>query len=196
MRRRPRQAAGDHRRQPLPVASHAGLPTRSPSPAASGFGGRPEQAAFPVTRETSDPPVPQDREHPGAPRPRGPARPATSRRTGKSAASAARQDQRPPSGPCGAETSRNCQTSGLPRVPCLEPAGPPLSPYRPRCPRAGCGHCRAGPAPVLTWLASPCRTGDGPDLLPNRLPGAAGCRLCVCSTACYGLTPRCREVKR
>ena len=167
MRRRPRQAAGDHRRQPFPVASHAGLPTRSPSPAASGFGGRPEQAAFPVTRETSDLPVPQDREHSGCTGPHGPAGPATSRWTGKSAASAARQSQRPPSGPCGAETSRNCQTSGLPRVPCLEPAGPLLSPYRPQCPRAGRGHCRAGPAPTLTWLASPLQNRRRAGCLPN-----------------------------
>jgi hypothetical protein len=195
MRRRPRQAAvatdSNHSRRPAMLARRRGRqasrqwlrrPTRTgglpgypgnqrpPGPAGPGAFLRPRTSR---SRRTSDIPVSRE-----------------------SAASAARQDQRPPSGPCGAETSRNCQTSGLPRVPCLEPAGPLLSPYRPQCPRAGRGHCRAGPAPVPAWLASPCRTGDGPDLLPNRQPGAAGCRLCVCSTACYGLTPRCREVKR
>jgi len=40
-------------------------------------------------------------------------------------------------------------------------------------------------------------TGYGPDLCPYRQPGATSCRACrMFPIACYGLTPRCREVKR
>lgn len=40
-------------------------------------------------------------------------------------------------------------------------------------------------------------TGHGPDPCRYRQPGATGCRAChMFPIACYGLTPRCREVKR
>jgi len=63
----------------------------------------------------------------------------------------------------------------------------------------------AGPWPLLSrtrsgadlagqHLAGP---GYGPDLCSYRQPGATSCRVCrMFPIACYGLTPRCREVKR
>ena len=64
------------------------------------------------------------------------------------------------------------------------PAGPGPLPSRTRS-RAGlAGQHLAG-------------TGYGPDLCPYRQPGATSCRACrMFPIACYGLTPRCREVKR
>ena len=196
MRRRPRQAAGGHKnnhsRWPAMLACQRGRQARPPVASAADPNRRPSRLpgkpATSLSRRTGSTPVardltvPQDQRHPGGP---GNQQPPLPGRTNDL-----------PQGPVVPKPPETARQAGFRESHVLEPAGPPLSPYRPPCPRAGRGHCRAGPAPVLTWLASPCRTGDGPDLLPNRLPGAAGCRLCVCSTACYGLTPRSRVVKR
>jgi len=177
-------------------ARRAGLPTRSPRLAASGFGGRPEQAAFPATRETSDLP------DPAGPRASRRRRMSQSRRTSDIPASPGTSSLRCPAGPATSlgsvvpkppETARHV---GSPRVPCLEPAQSLF--------RLLTGHdararavATAGLVPRKRrpgWSAPQDRRRAGS--LPNRQPGAASCRPCVCSTACCGLTPRCREVKR
>jgi hypothetical protein len=73
----------------------------------------------------------------------------------------------------------------------------PCPPYQPPLPR--------GPWPLLSRTRSRADlagqhlagTGHRPDLCPYRQPGATSCRACrMFPIACYGLTPRCREVKR
>jgi hypothetical protein len=101
--------------------------------------------------------------------------------------------------PSGAWTSRPAQAriagsrGSVPRHR-VKPCPPPYQPPLPR----GCGHCLAEPGPG-TGLAGQhlAGTGYGPVLCPYRQPGATSCRVCrMFPIACYGLTPRCREVKR
>ena len=101
--------------------------------------------------------------------------------------------------PSGSWTGRPAQARmcGSSRVRAPAPRQALSAPYQPPLPR-GRGHCLAEPDPGLTWLASTSpESGYGPDLCPYRQPGATGCRACrMFPIACYGLTPRCREVKR
>ncbi len=104
-------------------------------------------------------------------------------------------------------------------TPSAHPVPGPVVPHKPalrtlasRCPgsasspvRPLISHASAGPWPLLSrtrsgadlagqYLAGP---GYGPDLCPYRQPGATSRRVCrMFPIACYGLTPRCREVKR
>ena len=62
----------------------------------------------------------------------------------------------------------------------------------------GRGHCLASPGQVLAWLASTlAKPAAGRISVPtgNRAQPVAGYLVCF-PIACYGLTPRCREVKR
>ena len=76
----------------------------------------------------------------------------------------------------------------------VKPCPPPYQPPLPR----GRGHCLAEPDLVLAWLASTLpepATGRICVLTGNRAQPVAGHVVCF-PIACYGLTPRCREVKR
>jgi hypothetical protein len=107
----------------------------------------------------------------------------------------------------------------LPGTPSAHPAPGPIVPRKPasRVPRGSCpgaasspvrplsAAASAGPWPLLSRTRSGAGlagqhlagTGYGPDLCPYRQPGATSCRACrMFPIACYGLTPRCREVKR
>jgi len=78
--------------------------------------------------------------------------------------------------------------------------GSASSPVRPPISTASAGpwplpsRTRSGTGLAGQHLAG---TGYGPDLCRYRQPGATSCRMCrMFPIACYGLTPRCREVKR
>ena len=110
--------------------------------------------------------------------------------------------------------ARTCQARSLAR-----PAPAPVLPRKPAL-RALAGPCSgAASSPVRPPIGHRLRgavatpdqsrpradlagqpshgTGHGPDLCRYRQPGATGCRACrMFPIACYGLTPRCREVKR
>ncbi len=84
--------------------------------------------------------------------------------------------------------------------PCGSCSGATSSPVRPPI-----GHRSRGAVATLDQFRpradlanQPCHgTGHGPDLCRYRQPGATSCRVCrMFPIACYGLTPRCREVKR
>jgi len=101
----------------------------------------------------------------------------------------------------------------------VRPSGSPhpVVPRRPasRAPRVQAGRCKpcppspaaafAGPWPLPSRSRARARlagqhlgeTGRGPDSCPYRQPDATSCRASrMFLIACYGLTPRCREVKR
>ena len=94
-------------------------------------------------------------------------------------------------------SSRTSPRCGSLRVRAQAPRQTLSAPYQPPLPR-GRGHCLAEPDPGLAWLVSALpEPATGRICVPYRQPGATSCRACrMFPIACYGLTPRCREVKR
>ena len=124
--------------------------------------------------------------------------------------------------PAGRRTAASASPAAARTCQARSPAGPAPAPVLPRKPalRALAGPCPgAASSPVRPPIGHRLRgavatpdqlrsradlagqpshgTGHGPDLCRYRQPGATGCRACrMFPIACYGLTPRCREVKR